>query len=132
MRGKYSYIWPTVIAAALALGIFVGGKLHFDDTPEKLFSTNSKKDKLKVKNTSLAGAGKIIGMLERLFVFAFILLNAWSAIGFLITAKSVFRFGDLTEGKNRQLTEYVLIGTLLSFGLAIGAGLLFNYILRFL
>ncbi|AYN66219.1 S41 family peptidase [Euzebyella marina] len=46
MRGKYSYIWPTIIAAALALGIFVGGKLHFDDTPEKLFSTNSKKDKL--------------------------------------------------------------------------------------
>ena len=92
----------------------------------------SKKEKLKVKNTSLAGAGKIIGMLERLFVFAFILLNAWSAIGFLITAKSVFRFGDLTEGKNRQLTEYVLIGTLLSFGLAIGAGLLFNYLLPYL
>lgn len=92
----------------------------------------SKKEKLKIKNTSLAGAGKIIGMLERLFVFAFILLNAWSAIGFLITAKSVFRFGDLTEGKNRQLTEYVLIGTLLSFGLAIGAGLLFNYTLQFI
>lgn len=37
---------PTVIALALALGIFVGGKLHFNDTPEKLFTTNSKKDKL--------------------------------------------------------------------------------------
>ena len=84
--------------------------------------------KEKQKSTSLAGAGKIIGILERLFVFAFILLNAWSAIGFLIAAKSVFRFGDLTEGKNRQLTEYVLIGTLLSFGIAIGAGLLFNYV----
>ena len=84
--------------------------------------------KEKQKSTSLAGAGKIIGILERLFVFAFILLNAWSAIGFLIAAKSVFRFGDLTEGKNRQLTEYVLIGTLLSFGIAIGAGLLFNYL----
>ncbi len=43
---KHFYIWPTVIALALALGIFVGGKLHFNDTPEKLFSTNSKKDKL--------------------------------------------------------------------------------------
>ena len=91
-----------------------------------------KKSKGKIKNTSLAGAGKIIGMLERLFVFAFILLNAWSAIGFLITAKSVFRFGDLTEGKNRRLTEYVLIGTLLSFGLAIGAGLFYQYMLGFL
>jgi len=46
MGKKYSYIWPTIIAAALALGIFVGGKLHFNDTPEKLFTTNSKKDKL--------------------------------------------------------------------------------------
>ncbi|MGI9550161.1 MAG: S41 family peptidase [Aurantibacter sp.] len=46
MNKKYSYIWPTVIAAALAIGIFVGGKLHFSDTPEKLFTTNSKKDKL--------------------------------------------------------------------------------------
>jgi len=43
---KYSYLIPTLIAAALALGIFVGGKLHFNDTPERLFTTNSKKDKL--------------------------------------------------------------------------------------
>lgn len=43
---KHFYIWPTVIALALALGIFVGGKLHFNDSPEKLFTTNSKKDKL--------------------------------------------------------------------------------------
>ncbi|MGB5237593.1 MAG: S41 family peptidase [Flavobacteriaceae bacterium] len=43
---KHYYIWPTIIALALALGIFVGGKLHFNDSPEKLFTTNSKKDKL--------------------------------------------------------------------------------------
>lgn len=43
---KHHYLWPTIIALALALGIFVGGKLHFNDTPEKLFTTNSKKDKL--------------------------------------------------------------------------------------
>lgn len=46
MKKKYSFIWPTVLAAALALGIFVGGKLHFNDSPERLFTTNSKKDKL--------------------------------------------------------------------------------------
>ncbi len=34
------------MALALALGIFIGGKLHFNDTPERLFTTNSKKDKL--------------------------------------------------------------------------------------
>ncbi|MGB5434987.1 MAG: S41 family peptidase [Maribacter sp.] len=46
MKKKYGYILPTIIAAALAIGVFVGGKLHFNDTPERLFTTNSKKDKL--------------------------------------------------------------------------------------
>ncbi|CDF79016.1 conserved hypothetical membrane protein (DUF3307) [Formosa agariphila KMM 3901] len=81
---------------------------------------------------SLKDAGAYIGMLERLFVFTFIVLNYWAGIGFLITAKSVFRFGDLSKAKDRKLTEYILIGTLLSFGLAIGCGLLFNYILPLL
>ncbi|MDX1471964.1 MAG: DUF3307 domain-containing protein, partial [Flavobacteriaceae bacterium] len=63
-------------------------------------------------------AGKYIGILERLFVFTFILLGHWEAVGFLLTAKSVFRFGDLKDSRHRKLTEYVLIGTLLSFGIA--------------
>lgn len=64
-------------------------------------------------------AGKIIGMLERLFIFGFIIINFWEGIGFLLAAKSIFRFGDLKENKDVKLTEYILIGTLLSFGLAI-------------
>jgi hypothetical protein len=76
---------------------------------------------------SLEHAGKYIGILERLFVFGFILLNQWSAIGLLIAAKSVFRFGDLSRAKDRKLTEYILIGTLISFGLAISIGLLYQY-----
>ena len=78
---------------------------------------------------SLDGAGKYIGILERILVFTFVLLDVWSAIGFLITAKSVFRFGDLTDGKNRKLTEYVLIGTLLSFGSAILTGIIYNHLI---
>ncbi|MBD0850459.1 S41 family peptidase [Maribacter arenosus] len=46
MKKNYGYILPTIIAAALAIGVFVGGKLHFNDSPERLFTTNSKKDKL--------------------------------------------------------------------------------------
>ena len=67
---------------------------------------------------SLPNAGKYIGILERLFVFVFILTGHWAGIGFLLAAKSVFRFGDLKESKSRMLTEYILIGTLLSFGIA--------------
>ena len=80
------------------------------------------------ENDSLKNAGKYIGILERLFVFGFILLNQWQAIGLLITAKSVFRFSDLTKAKDRRLTEYILIGTLLSFGLAICMGLIYQYL----
>ncbi len=46
MKKKQQYLWPTILAATLAVGVFIGGKLHFNDSPEKLFTTNSKKDKL--------------------------------------------------------------------------------------
>jgi hypothetical protein len=75
----------------------------------------------------LQNAGNYIGILERLFVFCFIITGHFEAIGFLLAAKSIFRFGDLKEAKDRKLTEYVLIGTLLSFGIAMLVGLLVNY-----
>lgn len=56
-------------------------------------------EKLTKGNESLKDAGKYIGVLERLLVFIFIIMNHWEAVGFLITAKSVFRFGDLKESK---------------------------------
>lgn len=73
---------------------------------------------------SLNNAGKYIGMLERIFVFTFVVTGNWEGIGFLLAAKSVFRFGDLKESKDRKLTEYILIGSLLSFGIAIAVGML--------
>ena len=81
-------------------------------------------------SASLQSAGKYIGFFERMLVFIFIVINQWAAIGFLLAAKSIFRFGDLKEAKDRKLTEYVLIGTLLSFGAAIFMGLLFRYSIR--
>lgn len=81
--------------------------------------------KLTKDNESLKDAGTYIGILERLLVFIFILIGEWEAVGFLITAKSVFRFGDLTASKERKLTEYILIGTLISFGIAITISLLY-------
>ncbi|AWK04953.1 DUF3307 domain-containing protein [Flavobacterium crocinum] len=86
--------------------------------------------KLNNQDNSLVAAGNYIGILERLFVFGFILTNHFEAIGFLLAAKSIFRFGDLKEAKDRKLTEYVLIGTLISFGIAILAGLLVQMLLQ--
>ncbi|MDX1270504.1 DUF3307 domain-containing protein [Bizionia paragorgiae] len=79
------------------------------------------------KSGSLEQAGAYIGVLERLFVFVFIITGHWEGVGFLMAAKSIFRFGDLSKAKDRKLTEYVLIGTLMSFGFAILAGLGFIY-----
>jgi hypothetical protein len=75
-------------------------------------------------NLGLNNAGKYIGILERIFIFTFVIMGKWEGIGFLLAAKSIFRFGDLKESKDRKLTEYILIGTLLSFGIAIAVGML--------
>ena len=79
---------------------------------------------------SLKNAGKYIGVLERLLVFLFIITNHWEGVGFLLAAKSVFRFGDLKESKERKLTEYILIGTLLSFAIAIIAGIAVEFVIK--
>lgn len=77
-----------------------------------------------IQTESLSSAGKYIGILERLLVFTFITVNHWEGVGFMVAAKSVFRFSDLAQAKQRKLTEYVLIGTLLSFGMAVLTGIL--------
>lgn len=45
MNIRKKYI-PLIIGLATALGIFIGGKLNFIDNSDRLFSSNSKKDKL--------------------------------------------------------------------------------------
>lgn len=81
------------------------------------------------QDNSLASAGNYIGILERLLTACFILTGHFEAIGFLLAAKSIFRFGDLKEAKDRKLTEYVMIGTLISFGIAIITGLILQALL---
>lgn len=80
-----------------------------------------------LRTQSLSDAGHNIGILERLLIISFVLLNELGGVGFLLAAKSIFRFGDLTRSTEKKLTEYVLLGTLLSVGcsLAIGFALRF-------
>lgn len=75
--------------------------------------------------TSLVDAGMLIGVMERLLIVLFIQVGFLSGIGFLLAAKSIFRFGDLTNAKDTKFTEYILVGTLASFvvGIAIGYSL---------
>jgi len=78
---------------------------------------------------SLNKAGTYIGIFERLLVMIFILIGQYAAIGFLIAAKSVLRISKESEADARKKTEYVLIGTLISFTTAIPIGLLTNFII---
>ena len=47
-----------------------------------------------IKDKSLPNAGKWIGYLERILILTFMLTNSIEGVGFLLAAKSVFRFGD--------------------------------------
>lgn len=103
--------------AAIVIKILIAGWLPDNESKEK---------------KTLKNAGKLIGILERLFVFGFIVSGNWTGIGFLLAAKSVFRFGDLKDKEGIKLTEYILIGTLLSFGLAMLVSVLYLKLRGFL
>lgn len=75
------------------------------------------------EEAGLPNAGIWIGVLERTLVLTFIINNSIQAIGLLIAAKSVLRFGEISDPNNRKEAEYILIGTLLSFSIAIILGL---------
>lgn len=79
----------------------------------------------------LRDAGRYIGMLERVLILTFIFMNQFSATGFLIAAKSVLRFGDIRDNSNRKGAEYILIGTMISFTVAIFTGLLAEWLLQY-
>jgi len=81
------------------------------------------------RTDSLNKAGTYIGIFERLLVLIFVLMGQYAAIGFLIAAKSVLRISKDGEDDARKKTEYVLIGTLISFTTAIIIGLVTQYII---
>lgn len=72
----------------------------------------------------LADGGRYIGYLERLLVMLLILADLPAGVGFLITAKSILRFGDVKESTQRKMTEYIIIGTFMSFGWGLVVALL--------
>jgi hypothetical protein len=81
-------------------------------------------------------AGRVIGPLERLVLFGLGLAGGWLAAGFVLAAKSLLRLSELRAGDDpagpsrsrdervEVLSEYVLLGSLASWALALaGVGL---------
>jgi hypothetical protein len=78
----------------------------------------------------LKKAGLWIGRLERILILTFVLLNRYEAIGFLIAAKSILRFSEIKSDGDRKEVEYILVGTMLSFVVAIFIGILTTWLLK--
>lgn len=57
-------------------------------------------------------AGRKIGSIERLIMLLFIAMDQYTAMGMVLTAKSIARYDQIT--KEQAFAEYYLIGTLLS------------------
>ncbi len=102
------YQWIIILAGFNAT---VSGAGYFVGKVAKEMRENNQ-----LKIDGLKGGGARIGSLERAMIFLLIFINQPAGIGFLVAAKSILRF---EEAKNKKLAEYVLIGTLMSFSLAI-------------
>jgi hypothetical protein len=74
----------------------------------------------------LARAGLYIGWLERFLMFSAFLIQAWSILGLVLAAKSVFRFDSIRQ--RRERAEYFVIGTLLSVSEVMAVGLLVRWL----
>ncbi len=69
-------------------------------------------------------SGTYIGILERLLIMIFVQSNTLPSVVFILTAKSIARFNELSE---KNFAEYYLVGTLYSTALAICGGYLLNF-----
>ena len=76
-----------------------------------------------VKNSVIDGAGKYIGIFERIIIFTLVLTNQYAAISIVFGAKSIARFKELNS---REFSEYYLLGTLASITVALIVGILFK------
>ncbi|HRP54407.1 DUF3307 domain-containing protein [Agriterribacter sp.] len=78
------------------------------------------------RSAGLANAGKWIGILERILILTFLLQDQYAAIGLLITAKGLLRFSE--KDRQEEKTEYVLIGSLISFSISVITGIVVKYL----
>jgi len=118
-----AYYRALVLGAGTVLCVYVGNFVV-----EHTFQSLQALEEKDVENSSireqspqawrhfgLAEGGRVIGYLERSLILVFVLAGQPAGIGFLLAAKSIFRFGELTDSTRRRQAEYIIIGTLMSF-----------------
>lgn len=80
-------------------------------------------------NSALTNGGRIIGYLERILILTFVLVGEFTGVGFVLAAKSIFRFSEVS-GDSISRTEYFIIGTFLSVATSLITGVTVNYLVH--
>lgn len=70
----------------------------------------------------ISGAGRWIGPLERLLVFVFMVLGEPAGAGFVVAAKSILRYPEISGKDPAVDPEYVLVGSMASWLTAVSVG----------
>jgi len=125
-RGSYVSIWSsfseyaeTLYLALLIIFITVPASIIF----KKMFK---KYQPITSSSESVKGAGEIIGFLERILTAVFFIMGEFTAVGFIIAAKSIARYDKIS--KDVAFAEYYLIGTLYSILITVAAFLLLCFL----
>ena len=117
-------IWdPPAVLIRFVLEGFSDGKKPNKKTEDIVIGGNAKES----NDDSLARAGEMIGKFERLIIVILFLSGATTAIGFVLTAKSLARF---PEFEKRNFAERYLIGTLFSVSIALLSSFLLSKLIQ--
>ncbi len=119
--GKEWYMLGLTFTCGVIVAVSVGGHVIALITSSLIEQVKDEGDLQSTQKGELDGlenGGRYIGWLERALVMLIIMMGQPSGVGFLVAAKSILRFGDIKDGHQRRVAEYVIIGTFLSFGWA--------------
>lgn len=119
----------TVYSGGILIGLAV--KPFLDQLEQREIEVGRKSGRnIRPRGRGFENGGLVIGQLERALIFMFIIANQPAGIGFLIAAKSIFRFGEIKDQENRMEAEYIIIGTLMSFSYALLAAYVTKYLFK--
>ena len=124
------YLKASILLSGAILTIYAGGfliGLAVKPFLDELGSAGSTDEGARrATSRGFVNGGQVIGRLERALILIFVLTDNPAGVGFLFAAKSILRFGEVKDPAHRLEAEYIIIGTLMSFGY----GLLFAHLTR--
>lgn len=80
------------------------------------------------EETGLKNGGRITGYIERFLIITLVIFGQWTGAVILLALKIIVKLILGREKLSNKYSEYVLIGSLLSFSAAFGLGLLYRFL----